>query len=252
MAPGETGARKPKSEKTPLYRVIAFFVVPLMNLLARYDIQHSEHLPASGPAVVSPNHYSEIDPIVIGLAMWKRGRTPRFLAKASLFKVPVVGWILRKTGQIPVERRQRNTSDPLAAANKLTENGLAVVIYPEGTLTRDPDLWPMRGKHGAVRMALEHDVPLIPVAHWGTQAVLPRYGKRISFFPRKDISIRFGAPVDLTPFKGRPLDHATLNAATDKLMDAIAALLSELRGEPAPAERWDPSKAGQSETGRFD
>jgi 1-acyl-sn-glycerol-3-phosphate acyltransferase len=127
-----------------------------------------------------------------------------------------------------------------------------VVVYPEGSLTRDPDLWPMRGKTGAVRMALEAGVPLIPAAHWGTQLVMPRYAKKISVFPRKTILVKIGDPVDLSAFEGRGLDPATLNEATAVLMAAITALLADLRGEPAPAEPWDPSKHKQSETGRFE
>ena len=242
-----------KSEKTPVFRLLAFLLLPVMYLLARYRIQDGDKLPASGAFILAPNHYTEIDPVVIGVVMWKLGRMPRYLTKASLFKVPVLGWFLRKSGQIPVERagvvRGR---DPLAAAQQLAHKGLAVVIYPEGSLTRDPAMWPMRGKTGAVRMALEANVPLIPVAHWGAQQIMPRYAKRISFFPRKTVRIKVGDPVDLSAFKDRGLDSSVLNEATGVLMDAIAALLADLRGEPAPAERWDPTQHNQKETGRFE
>jgi len=164
----------------------------------------------------------------------------------------VFGALLRKSGQIPVERAGSRGSDPLAAANQLVEDNSVVVVYPEGTLTRDPDLWPMRGKTGAVRLALTAGVPLIPVAHWGTQKILPRYGKKLSMFPRKDVDIRFGPPVDLSRFEGRPLNAAMLAEATEILMSAITVLLAELRDEQPPAERWDPVKKGQSEIGRFE
>ncbi len=224
-----------------------------MELLARYIVVDGEKLPKRGAFVLSPNHYSEIDPVVIGRVMYKLGRMPRYLTKASLFRVPVVGWFLRTSGQIPVERvGVVRGHDPIAAADKIVEAGHAVVIYPEGSLTRDPDLWPMRGKTGAVRMALLADIPLIPVAHWGTQLVMPRYGKKISFFPRKTITVKFGDPVDLSAFKGRGLDPKTLNEATAVLMAAITVLLADLRGEPAPAEAWDPSKHSQTEIGRFE
>ncbi len=247
-------AMKPaRSEKTAIFRVLAVLLLPPMHLLARYVLHNTEKVPKQGAFVLSPNHYSEIDPVVIGVAMWKVGRMPRYLAKASVFKVPVVGWLLRKSGQIPVERAGAvRGSDPLVAARQIAEKGLAVVIYPEGSLTRDPGMWPMRGKSGAVRTALEQDIPLIPVAHWGTQLVMPRYGKRISLFPRKTIHVSFGDPVDLSSFKGRPLNSATLTEATSRLMDDITALLEELRGEKAPETRWDPAKNNQTETGRFE
>jgi 1-acyl-sn-glycerol-3-phosphate acyltransferase len=250
-------AAKPKtvrrSEKTPIFRLLAFLILPFMHVIARYVLVHPERVPKSGAFVLAPNHYSEIDPIVTGIAMWKLGRMPRYMAKASLFKVPVLGWLLKRAEQIPVERAgSSRDSDPMAAARKVAQNGLAVVIYPEGSLTRDPELWPMRGKTGAVRMALQQGIPLIPAAHWGTQLVMPRYAKRISLFPRKTITILFGEPVDLSAFEGRPLNSATLNEATTVLMNAITKLFEELRGEKAPLERWDPSKHNQQETGRFE
>jgi 1-acyl-sn-glycerol-3-phosphate acyltransferase len=247
----QSGRRK--SEKIPIFRLLAGILIPPMELLARYVIIDGDKLPKTGAFVASPNHYSEIDPVVIGRVMYKLGRMPRYMAKASLFRVPVVGWFLRTSGQIPVERTGvvRN-QDPIAAADEVVREGHAVVIYPEGSLTRDPDLWPMRGKTGAVRMALLADIPLIPIAHWGTQLVMPRYGKKISFFPRKTITVKIGDPVDLSQFRGKALDPTTLHAATAVLMVAITALLADLRQETAPAQPWDPSKHSQTETGRFE
>ncbi|MCW4384907.1 1-acyl-sn-glycerol-3-phosphate acyltransferase [Salinibacterium sp. SYSU T00001] len=223
-----------------------------MYALARFRIIDGHKMPREGAFVFSPNHYSEIDPVVMGVVMWKLNRMPRFLAKASVFKNPIVGGILRASGQIPVERAgSARGSEPLKAAATLVEKGLAVVIYPEGSLTRDPDLWPMRGKTGAVRMALEAGVPLVPAAHWGTQLVMPRYGRKISLFPRKTITVKIGDPVDLSEFRGRPISSAVLTEATERVMDAITALLADIRQEEAPAERWDPARNNQSETGRF-
>ncbi|MEY2848536.1 MAG: hypothetical protein RI885_1201 [Actinomycetota bacterium] len=245
-------ARRRGSEKTPIFRLLAVIALPFMTLVAKYRIHDGDKIPTSGAFVLSPNHYSEIDPLVIGVVMWKLNRMPRFLAKGSLFRVPVIGWLLRASGQIPVERTGTSRgSDPLAAAKKIVDDGSAVVIYPEGSLTRDPDLWPMRGKAGAVRMALQAGIPIIPAAHWGTQHLMPRYGKRIRMFPRSTIDVRFGDAVDLSDFRDRPLDAQTTAAATARVMDAVTALLEQLRGETAPPERWDPSKNNQKETGRF-
>lgn len=247
-------AKKPKRrrEKTLLWHAIAALLLPLLTIMSRYPVIDGEKLPKTGAFILAPNHYSEIDPVIMGRFMWKLGRVPRFLAKASVFKVPVLGAVLRWSGQIPVEREGRGRSDaPLKAAQQLVERELAVIIYPEGSLTRDPDLWPMRGKSGAVRMALTAGVPIIPAAHWGTQQIMARYSKKISFFPRKTIYCKIGDPVDLSDLVGRPLDQATLNEGTERVMAAIAALLGDLREETPPAERWDPLKHGQSETGRL-
>jgi 1-acyl-sn-glycerol-3-phosphate acyltransferase len=241
-----------KSEKTAIWRFLAAVVIPLMGALSKLTILDGQKAPATGAFVLAPNHYSEIDPLVVGVAMWKVGRMPRFLAKASLFKIPVLGAIMRASKQVPVERAGTvRGADPLAAARQITEHGLAVIIYPEGSLTRDPNYWPMRGKFGAVRMALDADIPIIPVAHWGAQLVLPRYGK-LSLFPRKKIVVKYGDPVDLSAYRGKPINTALLADATNVLMNDITALLEDLRGETAPAERWDPAAMHQSETGHFD
>ena len=242
-----------RREKTPIFRLMAFILLPPMWFLARIQVSGEENIPATGAFIVAPNHYSEIDPAVTGVAMWKTGRMPRYLAKASLFRVPFVGWLLRTSGQVPVERAgTRGGGDPLIAARKIAREGLAVVVYPEGTLTRDPDLWPMRGKTGAVRIALQENLEVIPLAHWGTQKIMPRYARRISVFPRKDVQVLFGPPVDLSAFRNLPLDNATLAAATTVVMNDITALFEQLRGEKAPAKRWDPAEHNQQETGRFE
>lgn len=252
-APAADPSSTPRSERSWIFRLLAYLVLPPMLLLGRYRILDGAKLPSSGPFILAPNHYSEIDPLVIGVVMWRLGRMPRYLTKASLFTVPVLGWFLRRTGQIPVERgTAARGNGPLHAAERLAEQGLGVIIYPEGSLTRDPELWPMRGKTGAVRMALEADVPLIPVASWGAQLILPRYSKRISLFPRKNVVVKYGDPVDLSAFRGRNLDAAGFAEATTLLMNDLTALVEDLRGEKAPAQRWDPSQHEQRETGRFE
>lgn len=241
-----------ETRRPSFFWLLAAIALPPLAVAVRFRFHHRERMPQSGAFVLAPNHFSEIDPLVMGAAAWKLGRAPRFLAKASLFKNPVLGWLLRTSGQIPVERAGSRSHAALRAAEELVEKGRMVVVYPEGSLTRDPDLWPMRGKTGAVRIALERDIPIIPAAHWGTQTLMPRYGKKISVFPRNTIDVIIGEPLDLSAYRGKPLDQRTLLAATDELMASIAALLGELRGESAPAERWNPAAHGQKETGRLE
>ncbi len=155
---------------------------------------------------------------------------------------------------VPVARQSSAAAarETLNASETLVEHGRGVIVYPEGSLTREPNLWPMRGKTGAVRLALEADIPVIPMAHWGTQAVLPRYGK-LSLWPlRKPVTVLFGDPVDLDGFRGAKLPPAGLAEATDVVMKDIAGLLSTLRSEPAPTARWNPGEHGQKETGRLE
>lgn len=237
-----------RPEKILRWRIVAFLAIPLFELVGRYRMRGLTHIPKRGAFVISPNHVTNFDPLTTAYLVWRGGRVPRFLAKASLFRVPVLGGLLRFTGQIPVER-DGSGPDPLKAATRLLDEELAVIVYPEGTLTRDPDEWPMRGKSGAVRLALQHDIPLIPMAHWGVQRILPRYGGKLSL-RRHDVDMLVGPPLDLSPWKGRT-DAAAQAEATRVLMDEIARLLGELRGETPPGERWNPADHGQSEWGRI-
>lgn len=239
--------------KPSIFWIFVPLVLPFVTYLVKYKLHNREKMLRTGPLVIAPNHYSNIDPIVMGVAVWHLGRNPRFMAKASILRIPVLGWLLRKSGQIPVERggSLAKSQESLNAARDLVAKGRSVIVYPEGSLTRDPNLWPMRGKSGAVRLALELDIPIQPMAHWGTQAIMGRYSSKLSFTPRHVVNIAVGDPVDLSKYRGKPLDAKLLNAATEDVMVAITTLLAGLRDEKAPAKRWDPSQHGQAETGKF-
>lgn len=230
--------------------VVAGIVRPVMNLLMNKKWQGLDKLPVGG-FIAAPNHCTEIDPLVVGHMLYNQKRMPHFLAKAGLFKVPVLGSVLRAAKQIPVERSSAGANRSLQLAREIVSEGGAIIIYPEGTLTRDPGLWPMKGHTGAARMALESGIPVVPMAHWGAHEVLPRYAKRFHIFPRKTSRLVVGDPVDLSAFADRPLDRGTLTEATTVIMDAITGLLAGLRGEEPPAHRWDPSAHNQSTHGRF-
>jgi 1-acyl-sn-glycerol-3-phosphate acyltransferase len=229
--------------------IIAGIARPLLNLMMNKKWEGTEKLPAGG-FIATPNHCTEIDPLVVGHMLYNQKRAPHFLAKAGLFKVPVLGKLLHAVKQIPVERSTAGANRSLQLAKEIVAEGGAIVIYPEGTLTRDPDLWPMKGHTGAARLALEGGIPVVPMAHWGAHEVFPRYAKSFHLFPRKTSRVLIGDPVDLSRFEGRPRDKATLMEATDVIMDAVTALLAELRGEQPPAQRWDPAAHNQKKHGR--
>ncbi|MEV4774616.1 1-acyl-sn-glycerol-3-phosphate acyltransferase [Microbacterium sp. LTA6] len=249
------GSSSPEKSRPSLFWPLAALVIPAVSLLAKIRVTGREKLPRDGAFVLAPNHYSEFDPLIVAVAVWRLGRAPRFMAKDSLFRVPVLGWLLRKTGMIPVARTSSASAakQTMRQSKELVEHGRGVIVYPEGTLTRDPELWPMRGKSGAVRLALAGDIPLIPMAQWGTQAIMGRYQKKLSIWPlRKPVQVIIGDPVDLSDLKGRGSEQAVLNEATTRLMNAITVLLEELRDAKAPAERWNPATHGQKETGRLE
>lgn len=228
-----------RAETSFSFRIMAGVIVPLWSLAARYRFVRKTELPARGGFILCANHLSSVDPVAVGVAVWRLGRIPRFLAKASLFKVPVIGRFLRASGQIPVDRgshsRRGSGANPFSAAHELLRRGRGVIVYPEGTFTDDPGMWPMRGKTGAVRLALETGIPLYPLAHWGSQDILSLDGRRFRPFPRKTISIAMGEPLDLSRFQGEPLTPQLLKQATEQLMQEITALLALIREEPPPA-----------------
>lgn len=249
------GSRSPESTRPSVFWPLAAIIVPIVSLIAKIRIRGGEKLPRDGAYVLAPNHYSEFDPLIVAVAVWRIGRAPRFMAKESLFRVPVLGAALRATGMIPVARSSSASAakQTLKQSAELVEHRRGVIVYPEGTLTRDPDLWPMRGKSGAVRLALTDGIPLIPMAHWGAQEIMGRYQKGLSLWPlRKRVEVVIGDPVDVSDLQGRAGEASALNEATTRLMNAITVLLEELRDEKAPAERWNPSTNGQKETGRLD
>ncbi len=253
MTPMATRSRE--KSRPSVFWPLAAMVVPLVSLIAKIRVTGAEKLPREGSFVLAPNHYSEFDPLVVAVAVWRSGRAPRFMAKESLFKVPVLGWFLHRTGMIPVARTSSASSakQTMKQSAALVEHGRGVIVYPEGTLTRDPDLWPMRGKSGAVRLALADGIPLIPMAQWGTQAIMGRYQKGLSLWPlRKPVHVLIGDPIDVSDLRARASEPAALNEATTRLMNAITVLLEQLRDEKAPAERWNPSSEVQMETGRLD
>jgi 1-acyl-sn-glycerol-3-phosphate acyltransferase len=219
-----------------------------MMLLTRRDWRGTEHLPDGG-AVVVVNHVSHFDPLAFAHFLYDSGRLPRFLAKDAVFRVFFVGRVLRGAGQIPVFRETGEAARAYSAAVDAVHRGELVAIYPEATITRDPGLWPMMGKTGAARVALETGAPVIPVAQWGPQDLLAPYAKRPRLFPRKTMHVWAGPPVDLSDVAGRPVDAALLREVTERIMAAITALLEQIRGESAPAVRFDPRHSGLPRTG---
>jgi len=238
----DQGGRVAREGQGFWYRLAVAALRPPMMVFARRDWSGVEHLPSSGGFLVCVNHISYVDPVAFAHFVHDSGRPPRFLAKSGLFRIPVVGRVLRGAGQIPVYRGSRTASAAFRDAVAAVERGECVAVYPEGTVTRDPGLWPMTGKTGAARVALTTGAPVIPVAQWGAHELLPPYAKRPRPLPRKTMRVAAGPPVDLTEFAGQPLTGEVLRAATERIMTDITTLLEELRGEQAPAERFDMSK----------
>jgi 1-acyl-sn-glycerol-3-phosphate acyltransferase len=208
-----------------------------------------EKIPATGGCIVVPNHVSHLDPLMTAYFLYDHGRIPRYLAKSGLFNTFFVGTVLRSAQQIPVERLSKGAIGAYDAAVTAVNDGECVVVYPEGTLTRDPDLWPMTGKSGAARIALATGAPVIPVGHWGVQDILYPYASRPHLLPRKHVTMQAGDPVPLDDLRALPVTAKVVNETTDRIMSAITDIVAGLRGEEPPAARFDPRKAGIEQIG---
>lgn len=227
------------------YRIAVFLLWPVMTAFTKRDWRGMERLNTDdGGIIVVANHISWFDPLVISHAMWENDRPPRFLAKESVFRVPVIGSIIESAGQIRVYRETKEAVAAVRDAVAAVQRGECVVVYPEGTITKDPNEWPMAGKTGAARIALATGRPVLPMAQWGATEVMRPYRKELRLLPRKTMHVWVGEAVDLSDFADRPMDHDTLEEATDRIMDALTVELAKIRDCEPPAHRFIPQDQG--------
>ncbi|MGI8459857.1 MAG: lysophospholipid acyltransferase family protein [Propionibacteriaceae bacterium] len=230
----------------PLLRATGSILAQLMRMCTKRQWSHLERVPRTGGVIVVANHISNADPIALSHFLVYAGRWPHFLGKASLFALPVIGPILKGCGQIPVERGTRDAAGSLAAAVAAVQDGRCVVVYPEGTISRDPALWPMRGKTGAARIALATGAPVIPVAQWGAQQIL--WGRTLGvprLLPRKTMILNAGDPIPLHHLRSQPLSADTLKQATETIMTTLTDMVAELRREAPPPIRFEMAEDGR-------
>jgi 1-acyl-sn-glycerol-3-phosphate acyltransferase len=219
----------------------ATFFYPLCRGLARRENKGTERIPKQGGVLLVMNHVSHLDPMFDAVFVHKLRRVPHFLAKESLFRPFLVRNVMRGSGQIPVYRGSADAKDSLRDANAALAEGKLVVIYPEGTITKQPEGWPMYSRTGVARLALANDVPVLPVARWGTRDILDGYHHKFRPFPRHDVTTVVGAPVDLSAYRDQPPTTQVLREVTDLLMAEVVTLVAQVRGATPPSETFRPS-----------
>lgn len=223
------------------YRFSRAVLTPLMTPWIRYEVTGVENIPTDGGFLLVSNHLSLVDPLCSCWFFMKRDVPVRFMAKKSMFSVPFFGWIFKGMGLIPVNR-ESSPSQALEPTRQALLGGEVVGIYPEGTLTRDPQLWPMKFKTGAARLALDTRVPVILLAQWGAQDIMGPYSKKIDFRFGRQLKYSFLEPVDLSDLYSEEGsgNREAVEAATERIQHAIVRGVAQLRGEEAPGTIWDP------------
>lgn len=203
----------------------------------RFDVAGLEHVPERGGAVLAMNHTSFVDFFTTGRAPYQRlGRPVRILAKASLFRLPVFGPIMRSAGHIPVERGAG--ADALTGAVRALERGELVGVLPEQTISTAFEL--LAFKTGAARMAIAAAAPLVPSVSWGSHRFWTT-GRWPRIRPRLTVVVRYGAPV--VPARDDDPDEVTAELRTR--MSALLEQAQDAHPDGLPAGAWwVPSRRG--------
>ena len=218
---------------------------PTLRATSRHQWTGQAHVPRQGGCVVVSNHLSHADPLPLADFLDAAGRYPRFLGKAELFDVRVVGRSAAETSAR--SRCSARASTPVRLCRRPSTRfvaGECVVVYPEGTLTRDPELWPMVGKTGAARIWWQTRCPVIPVAQWGPHELLAPYGRVPQVWRRPILRVAAGAALTLPT--DEPPDYRQL---TGEIMASLSELLASLRGASAPTSVFDPRASDLPLTG---
>lgn len=217
---------------------------PLDGLFFKIRWRNLERIPSpeQGGVIIALNHVSQVDTVLMARMVWQSGRVPRFMIKAPVFGWPIVGFMMKGAGQIPVYRGTSDASASLRDAVSALANGEAIVIYPEGTTTKDPDSWPMQAKTGIARLVLlSPHTPVVPVGQWGAHK---RRGKKAErgWFGRRVASVLVGEPMDMSKYADAEPTAATLRQVTDEIMAEVRVQVAELRKETAPPEFFKPER----------
>ena len=217
---------------------------PLDGLFFRIRYRNLDRVPSPehGGVIIAMNHTSQVDTVLMARLVWQSGRVPRFMIKAGVFGWFIVGYMMKGAGQIPVYRGTADAAQSLRDAVSALERGEAIVIYPEGTTTKDPDSWPMQAKTGIARLVLlAPHIPVVPIGQWGAHK---RRGAKVErgWFGRRVLTAQIGEPMDMSKYAGVEPTGPALREITDEIMGHIRDLVADIRDETPPPEFFKPAR----------
>jgi 1-acyl-sn-glycerol-3-phosphate acyltransferase len=198
--------------REPLYWTVAAILDLYVRATVRLSVDGQENIPHHGAAVLVANHVSYFDPVVLGVIAKRRGRSVRFLVVDEVFRKPVIGHALRAMRQINVGTGPRGV---LMEIGRALGRGDLVLIYPEGTIPTGP----VRPRRGAAVVAIDHGVPVIPIASSGLE-------RRSFQLRRRTASVRIGPPIDLTTYTRALGSVRMTREASDLILESIRRLRS--------------------------
>lgn len=198
-----------------LYRFCRFILRGLFKVLFHLEVKGSENVPQSGPVIIAANHASFLDPPLIGVAL---KRDVYFLARESLFKIWGFGWLIRETHAFPIKR---GIFDPAGFKEifNLLSSGKVLLLFPEGTRSRDGSLQEPRAGVGMI--AYKMRVPVIPALITGSYNAWSRTSKRIKM---TSVSVSLGKPVPLDSYFKKEKSKKTYKEISQRIMKEISTL----------------------------
>jgi 1-acyl-sn-glycerol-3-phosphate acyltransferase len=179
--------KKNQHEYNRLYGLIRYLLKPMVKIVFGLKVEHSERFPEKGGIIVAPNHVSNFDPVMVGVAS---PRQLHFLAKAELFKIPVFSTLLRKCNSIALHRKAADRN-ALVSASRVLNDCHPLLVFPEGTRSKTGEI--QQGKRGIGMLAIKSRVDVLPVYISGTFRLLP-------FLWTRRVVVRFGQPIVIEPF----------------------------------------------------
>ncbi len=205
----------------PVYFLGWCFFRTVFKLYFGWRVYNPERVPSEGPVILASNHASFLDPPLVGAGL-KRGIN--YLARENLFRFPVMGWVLRNWQVVPVDREGGGARGLKAILDRLLDGG-AIILFPEGTRTRDGKLQSARSGIGLT--VIKSDAPLVPVRVFGT---FEAYGRHMRFPRPRRVMVKYGQPMRFEQLRAearvcaKPRLKEIYQQVADEILGAIAKL----------------------------